>query len=63
MKPKACTEGPRHKWEFKRNKTVRRQSAHSISFSEVGIYRCVCGEIKYGAALYEPATQRAGREG
>lgn len=51
-KLKPCkTENRRHTWEHIGNKTVRRETMHSIELSRKGVYRCVtCCAVKYGEA-------------
>lgn len=53
-KQKPCTLGPRHKWEWVRDTTVKHVSLGTLgsrmSISRKGIYKCNCGGLKYGAA-------------
>ena len=43
-----CTIGPRHKWLFVKNVTLRSQTSNTINFSSRGKYNCNCGAVKYG---------------
>lgn len=47
-----CTLGPRHKWDFVKNVTVRSENIsmnrHSIHIGQKGAYKCACGAKKYG---------------
>lgn len=45
---KKCTLGKRHKWNFVKNVTIERRSFTSIQISNRGLYKCECGERKYG---------------
>lgn len=51
-KMKKCTLGPRHKWDFVKNVTVRSENIsmnrHSIHIGQKGAYKCACGAKKYG---------------
>lgn len=47
---KKCTAGPRHKWEFMNNVTIRHQTLNTVQLSYRGLYKCTCGERKYGMA-------------
>lgn len=53
-KQKPCTIGPKHKWDWIKDTTVRNVSlgglGGSMSISRKGIYTCACGQRKYGAA-------------
>lgn len=46
---KPCTLGKRHKWVFVKNVTTRTSTLHTMTISGRGVYRCACGERKYGA--------------
>lgn len=48
--PKACTTGKRHKWTFVKNTTKGSMGSNFASFSTKGLYKCACGEHKYGEA-------------
>lgn len=63
---KACTIGARHQWDFVKNinrKKIRQTaSGIEVDLRIVGLYRCLCGETKYGT--YRPVvTPRADQEG
>lgn len=47
-KTKPCTLGPRHKWEFVRNKTFTTATLHTRTLSVRGVYKCACGAKKIG---------------
>lgn len=47
-KIKPCTLGKRHKWVFVKNVTTRTSTLHTMTISGRGVYRCACGERKYG---------------
>jgi hypothetical protein len=53
-KQKPCTVGPRHKWDWVKDKTVKTGTIgmHSatMQISRKGVYKCICGELKYGEA-------------
>jgi len=49
MSIKPCTNGPRHKWVWKRNTASTSMTARTIGFSLRGVYRCECGASKIGA--------------
>lgn len=52
IKLKPCTVGPKHSWTFKKNvtlKSVRITPKGTIAHIRYrGLYRCACGEQKYG---------------
>lgn len=48
--PKPCTKGPRHRWIFIKNVVTKRQGLNTVHLASRGIYKCECGERKYGAA-------------
>jgi hypothetical protein len=48
LKVQPCTKGKRHKWVFVKNVTTKTQTLRSISITRRGVYRCACGERKYG---------------
>lgn len=48
MKPRTCTLGKRHKWQFVRNVKFAQVSMQSTSLSIRGLYKCACGETKHG---------------
>ena len=49
-KPKPCTLGPRHKWEWAKNVTVSIHAGGSaLRLSAKGRYVCQCGEKKIGS--------------
>lgn len=50
---KKCSAGQRHRWQFIKNTTVRRQTVSSIQFSLRGVYKCKCGVAKYGEPMCE----------
>lgn len=50
-----CTVGQKHKWEFVKNVVVRTKTLRTIHLSNRGIYKCACGERKYGRAQFEEA--------
>lgn len=45
---KPCTIGKRHKWTFVNNQTVTSGTLTTIRLSLKGLYRCECGEKKFG---------------
>ncbi|QBC44427.1 hypothetical protein [Iodobacter fluviatilis] len=52
-KPKACTNGPRHKWKFVKDIAVKKMSGCANGFSTLsitakGVYSCECGAKKCG---------------
>ncbi|WP_441280619.1 hypothetical protein [Tardiphaga sp. 862_B3_N1_1] len=47
-KPKPCTSGPKHQWAWLKNTTVTKGSMRQVHISLRGLYRCECGERKYG---------------
>ncbi|WP_155741521.1 hypothetical protein [Burkholderia vietnamiensis] len=53
-KNKPCTLGPKHKWVWKRNVTLKRiyvmPRGTTAQLSYRGEYRCECGERKYGVS-------------
>lgn len=49
-KPKPCTLGNRHSWQFRGNVTTTQRSGQTARISKRGIYRCACGARKHGAA-------------
>jgi len=57
-RPKPCTLANRHSWEFVRNVTTSRvtinQSGSRAHISFRGLYRCECGEQRYGIQRAEP---------
>lgn len=55
MKPKLepCTKGPKHKWEFVRNKEVMHSTPTTMSITLKGVYRCACGARKLGDFRHE----------
>lgn len=63
---KACTIGARHQWDFVKNvhrKNISQTaSGIEVDLRLVGLYRCLCGEAKYGS--YQPVvTPLADQEG
>lgn len=60
-KPKPCTIGPRHKWEWVRNITV---SSHAgggcLLLSSKGRYKCQCGAVKVGAPNHNEPSPLTG---
>lgn len=52
VKHKPCTTGPKHKWEWKLNTTVRQfyetADGDALKVTRYGVYRCTCGVEKYG---------------
>lgn len=54
MTTKKCTKGPRHKWDWVKDRTVKSGSfgmgGTTVHISRKGIYKCECGELKYGKA-------------
>lgn len=52
MKP--CTKGTRHKWTWVKDSTVKSIHIGAIggraTISRKGVYKCECGEVKYGMA-------------
>jgi hypothetical protein len=51
MKLKACTQAPKHKWEWKNDVTLKTYPRPGyVSFSRKGVYLCQCGATKYGMA-------------
>jgi len=46
MKP--CTKGKRHKWVFVANHNCRTESLRTIGWTLRGLYKCACGQRKYG---------------
>ncbi len=55
-KPKPCTLGKRHKWEWRRNKIVT-DGGYRVSL--IGIYRCACREVKYGPPMVDNQLAQA----
>ena len=49
LKVQPCTKGKRHKWVFVKNVTTKTQTLTTMSITGRGVYRCECGERKYGA--------------
>lgn len=48
---KPCTVGPKHKWEWVTDTTVKTSpSPGMVRFSRKGVYKCACGLRKYGMA-------------
>jgi len=45
---KKCTLGSRHKWEYIKNVQVHTQTSRTFSISLKGLYKCACGQKKYG---------------
>lgn len=45
---KTCKLAKRHKWTFIRNVTCSYQNGRTVQISRKGVYRCGCGESKYG---------------
>ena len=48
MKP--CTLGKRHRWQFVKNVVITRLNGRFGVISRRGLYRCECGQTKYGEA-------------
>ena len=52
MKQKPCTLAPKHAWQFVRNVTLKTAristKGTSVKFSFRGLYKCACGEHRYG---------------
>lgn len=46
MRP--CSIGKRHKWTHIKNVILQSGSMRIISLSKRGLYRCECGQTKYG---------------
>lgn len=59
-KPRQCTNGPRHSWQWVKNVTVTRGTLSHVQISAKGLYRCACGERKYGPHNHN-ATEAVGR--
>lgn len=49
-KNKPCTVGKRHSWTFVKNVILKRGWPGHWQISQRGMYRCECGEKKYGEA-------------
>lgn len=53
-KIKPCSLGPKHKWDWVRDKTVTTGTVGlygaSRHISRKGVYKCECGALKYGEA-------------
>jgi hypothetical protein len=51
-KTKPCTLGPKHKWQWVENVTIRNVTMNSrgtrISISLRGLYKCECGADRIG---------------
>lgn len=54
MANKKCTKGPRHKWAWVKDRTVKSgtfgASGATLCIWRKGVYKCECGEVKYGEA-------------
>lgn len=49
MKIKPCTIEPKHKWEWKKDVTLTTAPSPNMRILTArGLYRCACGEVKYG---------------
>lgn len=59
---KQCSNGARHKWEFVRNVTIKRQTLRTIELSNRGLYKCACGETKIGSYRHVIATNGEGEK-
>lgn len=53
-KPKPCTLGPKHKWEFVKNfsstKSVFNGRGSFATMTLRGYYKCLCGQDRIGQA-------------
>lgn len=62
MAIKPCTNGARHKWEFVKNvreATMTVTARGTVGrFKLKGVYRCACGETKYGLFNHNGADLR-----
>ena len=51
---KKCTVGTKHKWEWIKDRTVKSgsfgASGATICIARKGVFKCACGEAKYGDA-------------
>lgn len=45
---KKCTLGPRHNWQFVKNVVTKSQTLYTAIIKQRGVYKCACGEKKYG---------------
>lgn len=50
-KPKPCTLAARHKWTPEKDVTITRRTGRTVRISCKTLYRCECGEGKYGELL------------
>ena len=49
-KQPACTSGPKHKWEWVKDVTLRKETMYTVRLSARGLYKCQCGATRQGAS-------------
>lgn len=54
---RACTKGKRHRWQFLKNVISSTVGHGWARVSKKGLYRCDCGEGKYGPVGHETSEQ------
>lgn len=63
-RPKPCTLGKKHKWEFVKNTTHTTTdygpAGTRIHIRYKGIYKCACGQRKLGQTQYESQAAAIG---
>ncbi|WP_169304622.1 hypothetical protein [Halopseudomonas bauzanensis] len=47
-KPRPCTLGKRHSWQYQQDVKITRVNGRSAQISLRGLYQCECGAKKYG---------------
>ena len=51
IKQKACTNGQKHKWEWKQDVTLKTYPRPGyVNLSRKGVFLCQCGATRYGMA-------------